>query len=674
MEPLVENLKKQLTCSICLETYTDPKIISCLHTFCCKCLEKHARKNHRQGKFRCPECQAEIDLPEGNHFDHLQTSFIHNSLLGLLETEDREALLKPPFCSQHKNERLRYFCSTCEACICPVCLAENHRRHEFDVIEKVAEEDTKFIMSNVQTIKEKENLLQEEIRKFKKTSDDVEMIIAIAKQEVSKAAQHVITTTQQQEKQLLESLEMTRRKKIEQINSAKQELESLVKQIHQAAQFAENLVQRSPGWDIIKTRTTLKHKFQELRGVEISRHHPTTFVKFTAASQQDLKLGFIQLTEKPAKAATSTVEGLDQTFQAGVEAEFTLCLKTAEGEICNQADLNDQVELLIKPTKDVTNVSVEEKGEGNLKLKFTPEVPGAYDVEVKINGENLPTSPFTIPVEEHQLVVVGELDLKFNQGQGFKGPIGIAINKQGDIAVADYDGHCVFVFNKEGKCLKQFGEKGKHPGQFTNPVDVTFLNDKEILIADQFNNRIQHINIQTEVVVKTFGKKGEGKGDFETPLSVCVDDTERIVVTEYDNNRVQVMSKEGEALFTIGDNGPEKLSTPYSCIPYKNIFLVTERDNHVIKAFDASNTFLYKFGEKGNQDGQFNSPRGMCLDGSKNLLVCDSDNNRVQRFSLDGRFRGKTTVPLQSPLHIVTAPDGRILVTSLKAKKIYILK
>ena len=674
MEPLVENLKKQLTCSICLETYTDPKIISCLHTFCCKCLEKHARKNHRQGKFRCPECQAEIDLPEGNHFDHLQTSFIHNSLLGLLETEDREDLLRPPFCSQHKNERLRYFCSSCEACICPVCFAEDHRGHEFDVIEKAVQKDRKYIMLNVDTIKEKVSLFREEIGKLEKTSEDVEMIIAIAKQDVSEAAQQVITKTRQQEKQLLESLEMTRRKKIEQINSAKQELESLVKQIHQAAQFAENLVQRSPGWDIIKTRTTLKHKFQELRGVEISRHHPTTFVKFTAASQQDLKLGFIQLTEKPAKAATSTVEGLDQTFQAGVEAEFTLCLKTAEGEICNQADLNDQVELLIKPTKDVTNVSVEEKGEGNLKLKFTPEVPGAYDVEVKINGENLPTSPFTIPVEEHQLVVVGELDLKFNQGQGFKGPIGIAINKQGDIAVADYDGHCVFVFNKEGKCLKQFGEKGKHPGQFTNPVDVTFLNDKEILIADQFNNRIQHINIQTEVVVKTFGKKGEGKGDFETPLSVCVDDTERIVVTEYDNNRVQVMSKEGEALFTIGDNGPEKLSTPYSCIPYKNIFLVTERDNHVIKAFDASNTFLYKFGEKGNQDGQFNSPRGMCLDGSKNLLVCDSDNNRVQRFSLDGRFRGKTTVPLQSPLHIVTAPDGRILVTSLKAKKIYILK
>ena len=75
----MENLKKQVTCSICLDTYTDPKILSCFHTFCCKCLEEHARKTHRQGKFRCPECQAEIDLPEGNRFDRLSTSFIHNS-------------------------------------------------------------------------------------------------------------------------------------------------------------------------------------------------------------------------------------------------------------------------------------------------------------------------------------------------------------------------------------------------------------------------------------------------------------------------------------------------------------------------------------------------------------------------------------------------------------------
>ena len=674
MEPLVENLKKQVTCSICLDTYTDPKIISCFHTFCVKCLEEHARKTHRQGKFRCPECQAEIDLPEGNRFDRLPTSFIHNSLLGLLETEDREVLLKPPFCSQHKKERLRYFCSSCEACICPVCFAEDHRGHDFDVIEKAVQEDKKYIMLNVDTIKEKVNLFREEIGKLEKTSEDVEMIIAIAKQDVSEAAQHVITKTRQQEKQLLESLEMTRKKRIERINSAKHELESLVKQMNQAVQFAENLVQRSSALDIIQTMTALKQKFEELRGVEVPKHHQTTFAKFNAASQKDLKLGFTQLNNQPANAAKSNIEGLDQTFQAGVEAELTLCPKTSEGEISYQPDLKDQVELLIKPAKYTSNVTVQEKGDGNLRLKFTPRVPGVYSVEVKINGEKLSISPFFLPVKERQLVVVGELDLKFNQGQEFKGPNGIAVNRQGDIAVVDLRGHCVFVFNKEGNCLKQLGKEGTHPGQFKYPSDVLFLNDNEILIADQLNHRIQHINIQTGSVVKTFGKEGEGKGHFKNPVCICLDDAERIVVTEFCNNRVQVMSKEGEALFTIGDSGPERLSEPYCCISYKNIFLVTERDNHAIKAFDSSNTFLYQFGEKGNQDGQFNGACGMCFDGSNNLLVCDYDNNRVQQFSLDGRFTGKTAIPLQSPSDIVTAPDGRILVTSRKAYKIYILK
>ena len=511
MEPLVENLKKQVTCSICLDTYTDPKILSCFHTFCCKCLEEHARKTHRQGKFRCPECQAEIDLPEGNRFDRLPTSFHQNTLIGLLETEDREALLRPPFCSQHKNERLRYFCSSCGACICPVCFAEDHRGHEFDVIEKALQEDKKYIMLNVETIKEKANLFREEIRKLEKTSEDDEMIIAIAKQQVSEAAQHVITKTRLQEKQLLESLEMTRRKRIEQINSAKEELESLVKQMNQAAEFAENLVQSSSGLNIIQTKTTLKLKFQELRGVEISRHHPTTFVKFTATSQQHLKLGFIQLTEKPAKAAKSTLEGLDRTFFAGVEAELTLCPKTAEGETSYQADLSDQVEWLIKPTEDVTNVTVQAGEEGNLRLKFTPKVPGAYNVEVKINGEKLPTCPFTLPVKERELVIVGELDLKFNKGQKFRGPSGIAVNKQGDIAVVDNLGHCVFVFNKEGNCLKQIGKKGVDPGQFKYPTGVLFLNDHEVLVTDELNNRIQHINIQTGTVLKTFGKKKREK-------------------------------------------------------------------------------------------------------------------------------------------------------------------
>ena len=246
MNPLLKSLKKQVTCSICLDTYTEPKTISCLHTFCCECLQRHAIENQRQEKFRCPECQAEIDLPQGNCFDRLPSSFFHKSLLGvLLQAEDCKAIARQQLdtCSQHTEERVRYYCSSCEACICPICVAEDHRGHAFDVLEKAVQEDEKNIMSAVETIKEKANLFRAELNKLEKTSEDVEMIIAIAKQEVSEATERVITKTRQQEKQLLESLGLTRWRRIERTNSAKQEVESLIKKVNQAAEFVESLVQ-----------------------------------------------------------------------------------------------------------------------------------------------------------------------------------------------------------------------------------------------------------------------------------------------------------------------------------------------------------------------------------------------------------------------------------------------
>ena len=60
------------------------------------------------------------------------------------------------------------------------------------------------------------------------------------------------------------------------------------------------------------------------------------------------------------------------------------------------------------------------------------------------------------------------------------------------------------------------------------------------------------------------------------------------------------------------------------------------------------------------------------MDSSNNLLVCDRLNNRVQQFSLDGRFTRKSVTHLPNPRRLATTPDERILVTNLK--EILILK
>ena len=230
--------------------------------------------------------------------------------------------------------------------------------------------------------------------------------------------------------------------------------------------------------------------------------------------------------------------------------------------------------------------------------------------------------------------------------------------------------HCLYVFDRDGNCLRKLGGEGEELGQFAFPAGVCYLNSNEILITDQYNHRIQRINIQTGTVVESLGKCGIGRGEFENPVDVCLDECGQIVVTELGNHRIQVSSEDGVAQFIFGDNGPGELHFPLSCIPLKNKFLVSDNGNSCIKAFDRSGTFLYKFGKASNRDGQFNCPSGILVDSFNNLLVCDRDNNRVQRFSLDGRFKGKTDLP--RPARIATAPDGRILMTA--PKTVYTLK
>ena len=80
---------------------------------------------------------------------------------------------------------------------------------------------------------------------------------------------------------------------------------------------------------------------------------------------------------------------------------------------------------------------------------------------------------------------------------------------------------------------------------------------------------------------------------------------------------------------------------------YKHMFPVCDGGNQCVKVFHQPGTFLYKFGKEGNQDGELNY---LLVDSSDNLR--DTDNDRVQQFSLDGRFTGESITRLPKPLEL----------------------
>ncbi|XP_077864397.1 tripartite motif-containing protein 2-like [Saccoglossus kowalevskii] len=51
-----------LTCQLCFEVYTDPKLLPCQHSFCEICLEKWVQT--KRGQLSCPCCRATCPLPD----------------------------------------------------------------------------------------------------------------------------------------------------------------------------------------------------------------------------------------------------------------------------------------------------------------------------------------------------------------------------------------------------------------------------------------------------------------------------------------------------------------------------------------------------------------------------------------------------------------------------------
>ena len=735
MESLLKNLKEHVTCSICFDTYTKPKTIACLHTFCCECLERHALTSQKQGFYPCPECQAQIGIPEGNRFDDLPSSFLHNSLLSLLDVRrsgegseiscstcqkksaeinycfdcekfmcpdcvkahqvfretmfeghkvtpvqqfqaaDYEALLKrQSFCSEnyHKKDVIRFFCVDCQRCVCQVCIATDHKSHDVVPLEKAADDEKLNIIARAQLLKEMKEVCRGVIREFEKMELELETNITTAKRQVSQATEQMMGKLRQLESEAISALEKTRVSRIEKLHSGKASVVSFEKQLDQAFEFSNNLVERSSSSDIMQNKKNVEERIEDLIKTTMPALSVSSCVEFvTTCKPESLSLGFTRFSETDVQG--SAVEGLDQNFQAGVEAELLICPKTSEGEIRNTQH-TDRVEIHMDPADQVRSLATSEKEDGNFQAKFVAKVPGTYKMEVKINGEKLAKSPFSIPVKVRELNVVGKLDV---QGEMLQGPAGIAVNSKGVIAVADYEGHCILIFDETGKFVRKIGSYGDKNGQLNKPDDVTFLNDDEILVADQCNHRIQQLNVQTGNFVKSFGKKGSGDGEFKNPGSVCITGDRRfIVVTEYSNSRIQVFTMDGEPVFKFGDSGPERLDHPLSCVCYEEKFIVTDLRNKCVKVFDGKGQFLYKFGEKGNGDGQMDQLYGLCVDKHNNVFLCDRGNNRIQQFTLEGTFTGKTSTNIQFgwPWSITTMLDDRVLVTDFKGKEVYILK
>ena len=87
----------------------------------------------------------------------------------------------------------------------------------------------------------------------------------------------------------------------------------------------------------------------------------------------------------------------------------------------------------------------------------------------------------------------------------------------------------------------------------------------------------------------------------------------------------------------------------------------------------AGGTFLTTWGSSGTGNGQFNGPGGIKVDGSGNVFVADTENNRIQKFDNAGTFltTWRTgTEPLVGPDSIAVDGSGNVFVTEFFTNRI----
>ena len=587
------------------------------------------------------------------------------------QPQDYEALMKrQSFCSQqyHEREIVRFFCLKCKLCVCQICIATDHKSHEghdVELLDKVADGEKVNILERAKKLKEKTKLYSDAIFKLEQTELELHTNITNVKHEVSQTAEQVIAKIRESEREIITHLENTRESRSEMLNSAKTQVQSLLKQINQAVEFAEQLVQKSSSSDIMQSKLKLQQRYNELENAPIPELPVNSFVRFFP------KLELEKFSVGCVATSGPIIKGLNQDIQAGVEYEFEVNPRIPKEQTEEGVKVKFQCEVFVEPAEKVGSLRTYEKEDATL-VKFVPKVPGTFNITVKINGKVLSTN--TVQVKQRLIQVLEELELKI---ETFGEPRGMAVNRKGQIAVVDSIKHCVFITDMKGNCIRKVSYYGNKDGQLDGPEDVTYLNDDNILVADELNHRIQQFNVQTGNFVKSFGKHGEKDGEFQCPVSVRVDDEGRVIVADFFNSKVQVLSQNGKPLFTLGHNGPEKLKRPHGCIYHENQFIVSDGRDNSVKFYDNTGKFLYKIGEAGEGDGQLWGPWGFCVQkcgDHHNLLVCDRNNGRVNQYTLEGCFTGKTDYRFKSPTRIATAPDGLILVSDWEAKQIHILK
>jgi len=143
----------------------------------------------------------------------------------------------------------------------------------------------------------------------------------------------------------------------------------------------------------------------------------------------------------------------------------------------------------------------------------------------------------------------------------FDGPVGIAIDKQGNIFVADVANHRIQKLSPSGQPLTQWHTVGSGIGEGTETgFDLALDSSGNVYVSEPHpsgsgNERIEKFSAAGQPIAH-WGESGAGPGQFNKPFCLTLDRNGNVFVVDSGNNRVQEFSATGQ--YKAEWKGPKK--------------------------------------------------------------------------------------------------------------------
>ena len=729
---LMHNLKEEVTCSVCIHLYEEPKQLPCLHIFCLECLNDLARTNTRHGKIKCPLCQVEVAVPESGSMETLPDCFYLKNLLDILaikecntskvtcgncdqksedasycfncakfwctdcinahnilrenkehrvlalkdfqEEDFQDVLKRPAFCPKELHEKgvFKFYCKECEVPACQTCVTLEHSRHDVEHLEMATRAVNENIATQLDATKKSCQTMSIYIQELEEQTRITEHRSQIVKEHIHQTVHTMISTLEQQERKLVTEVDDQTKEALEKFAKDKAKFQDQLKQRENVITQVERHLERSSGAELVRAKSSLNDLFRELSP---TLNVPTLNV---LASSSEATV-FLENQPLLRSLRTSGIGRLDKTAVQAIHCTVELINEGIAG-------LETRLELITRRfdeeqcyltyfTADSVTVKVASVQNGALAgdLQIKDRNKGRYEVSC-------------IPKQDGQHQITAVINgQEFNEfpnitviKRSFK-PVGClaqgtidSTNLSSPWGLATNDSNEIFLSDMKNDRILVLNEKGEFIRSFgqhvSYPTGLTCDNTGRIFVSNRGNDKILVFD-QNGAYVSTLNEPGS----LMEPRGISLDSEGNVIVCDTGGKCVKIFSPNGNIIRTIGK---EWLSKPMGCLCYEGKIFVSDFQKHVIKVYNSKGKFLHEFGRYGFNDGDLNHPVGLAVDKTGHLLVCCVGSHTVQVFTVHGKFvakfgeQGKELGQFYIPTSALVLKSGCIVVCEFESDRL----